>query len=668
MEKGEEILLRILQGGTLNDKLSGSAFRFHEIDWKRFNPDPDSIPDVPARDGLTGGSTGEEAGFPKLSELRKSQTARGRLLHYFANHELLAIETMALTLLKFPDAPEEFRQGLFRTLQDEQRHLRSYIDQMNAYGVGLGSVPLNLYFWQSLKAIRTPLEFVAGMSLTFEQANLDFAHEFSVFFEKELGDDRTSTLLREVHDDEVRHVAHGWKWFQRWKNPEAGSDYEAYQEALRFPLTPRRARGTRLFSFESRAQAGLDPDFIREVKIAGGSRGQIPDLWSFNPACEWECSGGRISPAMTRKIKDFEPLLAWLGKEEDVILSESKPDMSFLECVHTIRGHLPEWVHEVRQLDRIPQFKNFRPWGHSPASFGLLDSLGPRFHFPPRFDRQVLGDFYSKGFWKRELKTPGMVIRSEMDLQEWRDCPDQGGEWILKSETGLSGNGHQRVIGPSLEQLRGRLQRSGSFVLEPYYNKIADFSVQYELTESGELKEGEPRIFFTDPIRFTYLGSCLGSKGLPEEGFLAGILAAESEWRSQHRRVAEILRKKGYHGYFGIDCLWAKGDRGEYRVIPVIEVNVRATMGRVAVEIERALRKRFGRADGYWCLASGSELSKAGVSGFVEYENQLRGRFSERLIPTTPAKGARSTWSYALLADQNVDEVRSALGGAFFGL
>ncbi len=669
MESGEDILLRILRGGTLADKLSGSGCRFHEVDWERSSRNPDLMPEVPARDGLMAGNPADESGFPKLSELRKSQSARGRLLHYFANHELLAIETMSLTLLKFPDAPVEFRQGLFRTLQDEQRHLRSYIERMNAYGVGLGSVPLNLYFWQSLKSVRTPLEFVAGMSLTFEQANLDFAHEFSTFFEKELGDDSTAQLLREVHDDEVQHVAHGWKWFQAWKNPAAGSDYEAYQESLRFPLTPRRARGTRLFSADSRSQAGMNPDFIREMKVAGGSRGQVPDLHVFNPACEWECTGGRITPAMERKIADFEPLLAWLGKEEDVILSDSKPDLSFLEGVHSIRGILPEWVSEIRHLDRVPVFRNFRPWGHSPASFEVLESLGPRLQAPPRFERGILNDWYSKGFWKQELGTPGRVIRNDADLASWREgSGEQSAEWILKSLTGLSGKGHQRLIDPPYEQLRQRLQRSGPFVIEPFYEKLADFSVQYELSESGELKEGEPRIFFTDSNRFSYLGCGLGSKGLPEESVLGHILAVESEWRPQHHRVAEILRTKGFQGNFGIDCLWAKAGDREGRVIPVIEVNVRTTMGRVAVEIERALRKRFGRADGYWCLAPESELSGFGASSFVEMECKLKERFGERLVSTTPANQARSTWSFALLTDQDGEAVRKFLGGAFFGL
>ena len=56
-------------------------------------------------------------------------SGRGRLLHFFANHELLAMELMALTLLKFPFAEKNFRLGLARTIVEEQKHLRMYVSR-----------------------------------------------------------------------------------------------------------------------------------------------------------------------------------------------------------------------------------------------------------------------------------------------------------------------------------------------------------------------------------------------------------------------------------------------------------------------------------------------------------------------------------------------------------
>ena len=55
--------------------------------------------------------------FPTKSELIDPVKV-GVLLHFFANHELLALELMALALLKFPDAPQSFRVGIAQTMLD----------------------------------------------------------------------------------------------------------------------------------------------------------------------------------------------------------------------------------------------------------------------------------------------------------------------------------------------------------------------------------------------------------------------------------------------------------------------------------------------------------------------------------------------------------------------
>src|SRR6185369_14542659 len=57
--------------------------------------------------------------FPGMHRLHEERE-RGRLLHFFANHELLATELMALVLLRFPEAPAAFRKGVLQTLRDEQ--------------------------------------------------------------------------------------------------------------------------------------------------------------------------------------------------------------------------------------------------------------------------------------------------------------------------------------------------------------------------------------------------------------------------------------------------------------------------------------------------------------------------------------------------------------------
>ena len=104
---------------------------------------------------------------------------RPRILHALANHELQAAELFAWALLAFPDAPPEFRRGLLRILDDEQRHTRMYIARVEDAGARFGDFPVHGYFWGKVETITTPLRFLCAMSLTFENANLDHTEEYA---------------------------------------------------------------------------------------------------------------------------------------------------------------------------------------------------------------------------------------------------------------------------------------------------------------------------------------------------------------------------------------------------------------------------------------------------------------------------------------------------------
>src|ERR1019366_2929164 len=123
-------------------------------------------------------ATGEARdSFPGTKNLVR-ESERGRLLHFFANHELLATELMALVLLKFPDAPAAFRKGVLQTLKDEQEHTRLYLERIRACGIEFGELPVSGYFWRCVAPMEHPIDYVAGLCLTFEQANLDFAGHY----------------------------------------------------------------------------------------------------------------------------------------------------------------------------------------------------------------------------------------------------------------------------------------------------------------------------------------------------------------------------------------------------------------------------------------------------------------------------------------------------------
>eukprot|EP00914_Ancora_sagittata_P028288 GHVO01055732.1.p2 GENE.GHVO01055732.1~~GHVO01055732.1.p2 ORF type:complete len:205 (-),score=15.62 GHVO01055732.1:1359-1973(-) len=186
-------------------------------------------------------------------------------LHFFANHELLAIEMMAAALLVLPTENKEdviVKKSILTTIADEQKHFKLYQNRMNDFGLDFGDLPINDFFWRQMTNVKTKEQFFALVSLTFEQANLDFALFYGNAF-AEVDDIKTSKIMQTVYDDEISHVALGQRWLNIWR----GNDdlFHFYMENLPGLITPSRAKGM-IFDLEGRSKAGLDQKYIENLR------------------------------------------------------------------------------------------------------------------------------------------------------------------------------------------------------------------------------------------------------------------------------------------------------------------------------------------------------------------------------------------------------------------
>ena len=184
---------------------------------------------------------------------------RARIIHALANHELQAAELFAWAIVAFGDAPKAFRRGLLSILTEEQEHCLLYIGLLESLGHSFGDFPVTGHFWNKLDPIKTPLGFLCTMGLTYESANLDFANEYIHEATKYNLTDFI-TVLKKVHEEEIRHVAFAWRWFKKFK-PPASSTMDTYRQSVTPPLGLHRARG-KTFDIDSRVLAGLGEDFI----------------------------------------------------------------------------------------------------------------------------------------------------------------------------------------------------------------------------------------------------------------------------------------------------------------------------------------------------------------------------------------------------------------------
>ncbi len=200
--------------------------------------------------------------IPKEDSL-KDPRKRAIAHHVMANHELQALEVMAMVLLAFPDAPTEFRMSLAHVMSDEQRHTRMHVQRCEELGICFGDFPVNAWIWKKAQEYSSPLEYVAGLPLVFEGANLDHTFEFEQYF-RNAGDRRSAAIMRAIHKDEIRHVEFGLVWLRKFK-PADVTDWDAWTGALHWPIRPSKARG-QFFQRDARLEAGLTAEFLDRLE------------------------------------------------------------------------------------------------------------------------------------------------------------------------------------------------------------------------------------------------------------------------------------------------------------------------------------------------------------------------------------------------------------------
>lgn len=244
----------ILLGTTLEDKLLPPE----NIIFDQFVPF--EIPADPGRNTRLSFSE-KKIKFPK-AEAFVSDEKKAIALHFFANHELLAIEMMAASLLKYPHqtvADEKFKRGILGTIQDEQRHLKMYLNRMKDFGLEFGDLPLNDFFWKQMPLLQTKEQYLALMSLTFEMANLDFMIFYEDIF-RGVGDKTSADILKIVCEEEISHVAFGVTHLNWSKGDKPLWDY--YRSLLPEKLTPARSKGP-VYNLQARERTGIDQHFLK---------------------------------------------------------------------------------------------------------------------------------------------------------------------------------------------------------------------------------------------------------------------------------------------------------------------------------------------------------------------------------------------------------------------
>ena len=579
---------------------------------------PEALRPRKARDTRTKTPSTEQLG---------NEEHRSVLLHFFCNHELLAVELMALALLKFPDAPDAFRRGLLHTLQEEQEHTRLYLQRMAATGTKFGDHSLSSMIWEHISSMTSPIEYVSRLSLTFEQSNLDYANHYSKAFAK-VGDQTTSDLLSKIYKDEIAHVGYGLKWLRRFKQKQE-SDWDAWHQSLARPLSPIRAKAPEAsvpFNIEGRLKAGFDNDFINQLKVYQRSRGRTPNVHFFNPNCEahalasaMSATGATYHPnkASTHLEEDLEALILANSHQDDLALLRKTPSAQHLTSLKEAGLTLPEIVQleEASPTKPLAERKlgGFRPWAWSPECSELFRPLAdnPTHKSLYPWRESLPTEYFSKSLTSQFVKhlklrnNDSKVFNTVADSQKHLASELRNGPLLLKPNLACAGRGQLMIeeetpTQTSKDWLTRNITDQGALVIEPFCKRILDFSALYEITRSGEVNFLTFTCLLTD-ARGQYRGTRVAPK--------IGSLFPKELTMLFHQPVIEALGEKfsgpdfykkvlpasfskllpDYHGPLAVDAFFHQEDEAPVQIRPVVELNARCSMGRIAHNLRRQL-------------------------------------------------------------------------------
>lgn len=247
------------------------------------------------------------------------------------------------------------------------------------------------------------------------------------------------------------------------------------------------------------------------------------------------------------------------------------------------------------RADEMPS--EILPWGWDRLLVGRLLRCNPLFSglVPDRQTLETIRRMSSREFAATEilpllvgsdarLVGEARTIRSAEELESvflHTEKTAGSASFVLKSPWSCSGRGVRFVSGNMTDSLRGWcrnvLEEQKALMIEPYYNKVYDFAMEFMSDKTEGTRCLGLNLFDTNN------GAFAGNVDDTETGKLAllGRFVGEEVLDEVRRSIVDITSRLFYGKYagpFGVDMMIVRLD-GTPRVHPCVELNLRRTMG-----------------------------------------------------------------------------------------
>ena len=326
----------------------------------------------------------------------------------------------------------------------------------------------------------------------------------------------------------------------------------------------------------------------------------------FNPGHEnavWADSHYYTPPASVCKMmNDLALLPIWYAKDNDyVIMNETHQASRFLLSIPPeIRpSAIPVTPTELTLHDPAEA----APWGLSPRSIRFFETLRtqndhilvPQWKelYKELTGRQTALLCLSKICSSMHdefaaITLPRFCTTSEEIRQFITAHPPP---YILKAPYSCSGRGLYRIGTRDLDLqasrwIAGTIKKQGIISIERALDKVCDFAMEFEATGDGQIRF-EGLALFNTSSKGTYSSNLLASQATIERHLSTFISTAQLlKVRETVTSVLAELFGFDYRGYLGVDMLIYRKENG-FALHPCIEINVRYTMGLVALQLNK---------------------------------------------------------------------------------
>ena len=281
----------------------------------------------------------------------------------------------------------------------------------------------------------------------------------------------------------------------------------------------------------------------------------------------------------------------WAGTGDCVLVE----DVPFAEKTFRRLMHRPfDRFVEKQEIGRLP-LRGIAPWGWDLALRAYLERHGVGATLLPsdlqmtdirdlshrRHAMALLRHLQQKGTTGESLflETPEMVTRQ---LELWP-------RMVIKAPWSSSGRGVRFVDNTIGVQQRGWIshviKQQGGVMVEPYYSKVKDFGMEFESDGEGRVTYSGLSLFHTS--NGAYTGNVLADESSKME-MITHYISADliEKVKSVICHCLGLLYNHRYQGPLGVDMMIvARDDKRGFLLHPCVEINLRRTMGHVALSI-----------------------------------------------------------------------------------